>query len=132
MVAVIADKESVATKATVDSGGEEDRPVAVAVSVSLQPLQVLGFASLSWRIPSSVPFTFMALEGGLRYTSHFSSSNVDTPSSGRPSTSSSSPSNSKQTIDKTVVLGEEIRSRTVEKYLVLTGNCPSALRPSGP
>lgn len=65
-------------------------------------------------------FTFMALEGGLRDTSHLSSSNVDTPSSGRPSTSSSSTSNSKPTSDKSVVLGEEIRSRTVEKLWSIT------------
>jgi hypothetical protein len=56
-------------------------------------------------------FTFMALEGGLRDTSHFSSSNVDTTSSGR---------SSKPTSDKSVLLGEEIRSRTVEKLWSIT------------
>jgi hypothetical protein len=61
----------------------------------------------------------MALEGGLRDTSHPSSSNVDTASSGRPSTSST-PSNSKSSSDKPVVLGEEIRSRTVEKLWSIT------------
>lgn len=62
--------------------------------------------------------TFMALEGGLKDTSHLSSSNVGTSSSGRPSTSSSS--NSKPASDKSVVLGEEIRSKTVEKLWSIT------------
>jgi hypothetical protein len=62
----------------------------------------------------------MALEGGLRDTSHLSSSNVGTSPSGRPSTSSSSSSNSKTTTDKSVVLGEEIRLRTVEKLWSIT------------
>jgi hypothetical protein len=61
----------------------------------------------------------MALEGGLRDTSYLSSSNEDTPSSGNPSTSST-PSNSKFSSDKPVVLGEEIRSRTVEKLWSIT------------
>ncbi|XP_021937709.1 uncharacterized protein LOC110838648 [Zootermopsis nevadensis] len=64
-------------------------------------------------------FTFMALEGGFKDTSHLSSSNLGT-SSGSSSTSSSSASNSKSISDKSVVLGEEIRSRTVEKLWSIT------------
>jgi hypothetical protein len=62
----------------------------------------------------------MALEGGLKDTSHLSSSNLGTSSSGSTSTSSSSSSNSKSISDKSVVLGEEIRSRTVEKLWSIT------------
>jgi hypothetical protein len=62
----------------------------------------------------------MALEGGLRDTPHLSSSNVGTSSSGRPSTSSSSSSNSKPASDKSILLGEEIRSKTVEKLWSIT------------
>jgi hypothetical protein len=64
-------------------------------------------------------FTFMALEGGFKDTAHLSSSNLGTSSSGGTSTSSSS-SNSKSISDKSVVLGEEIRSRTVEKLWSIT------------
>lgn len=65
-------------------------------------------------------FTFMALEGGLKDSPNLSSSNVGTSSSGRPSTSSSSLSNSKPASDRSLVLGEEIRSKTVEKLWSIT------------